>query len=64
MKYNPVDFTRVDEYTVMGVKSGQLWYECAGCGKLVVWREFEDNKGYCADCRDGKNEAYYRALHA
>jgi len=65
VRYNPSDpnYIRADEYTIIEKRSGKRFYRCSGCEKLVSWREFDQNKGYCADCRDGKNEAYYRSLH-
>lgn len=54
------EYLRIDEYTYLDKKSGKQVHRCVGCYKVVSFREFDDNKGYCSGCRDGKNEHLYR----
>lgn len=65
-EYKPKDAQTIAEDGNNGfhfVHKGKEQFACVGCDKIISFREFDDNKGYCADCRDGKNEAYYRAMH-
>lgn len=53
-------FVRIDEHTFLEKATAKTVHRCVGCYKKVSFREFDDNKGYCSACRDGKNEAFYR----
>jgi len=46
---------RVDEYTYLDRRTGQMSYKCCGCDKMIRFDEFNANKGYCDDCREGRD---------
>lgn len=54
------ELVRISEYEYRN-RRGKTVYKCVGCGKIISFDEFEGEKGYCADCRDGKKDWLYRA---
>ena len=59
---------REEEHFLDSVSAGRSSnkYFCCGCSamglrKEITLDEFKSNNGYCDECRDGKNDAAYRA---
>lgn len=56
---NDPDFYKIDEFRFIERSTGNRFFRCAGCKKLISEREFTANKGYCDKCRDGTNARVY-----